>query len=441
VSYVYTYVDEFGEESAPSAPTANYDVQGGQYIQLANFQIPSKPTCGSVITSVRVYRIEDDGVGGAQYMLIAVRPTNLSTAEAYAVLASLLPTTSSVVYDANAAVSPTGLTTSISESLPSESWLYLTATATNLIQWQNGILAATVNNEIYVSEPLIHYAWPLAYRNLTQHDVVGLGVHREALIITTKSYPYLLLGSDPENTTLERLPFKQACLSKRGILSTDQGVMYPSPDGVYLVDGTNGRIATAHLLTKEQWNTDYYPSETLSFSYDDEAYFWRTGYPTGCILDLANHDSLRQIDMGVYHGLWHTFYDAENDVLYMLIWNAKTETYQIVSAFTSSTLLPFQWKSKVYRYPQPISMSTARVLAEFSSGVTFEVYADGVLTFNRTVTNDKPFRLRGGFRARTWQVYLSSKDKVTAYQVATSTDELLRTPINANYSSSNSFST
>jgi hypothetical protein len=251
----------------------------------------------------------------------------------------------------------------------------------------------------------------------------------------------MLLGSDPENLLLERLPYKQSCLSKRGIVNTDIGVMFPSPDGVYLIDGSSGKVATEHLITKEQWNADYYPSEMLSFAYDDEAYFWRTGYPTGFILDLIHSDSLREIDLGVYHGLWHTFYDAENDVLYMLIWNANTETYQIVSAFTSDTLLPFQWKSKLYRYTVPISMSTARVFAEFSNGVTFKVYADGVLRFTKTVADSRPFRLPSGFKARTWQVYLSSKDKVTSYQVATSTDELLRMPINASYSTAGTFST
>jgi hypothetical protein len=441
VSYIYTYVDEFGSESAPSAPTAVYDIQTGQYVKLSNFKVPTYAVCGSNISYIRVYRLEDDGTGTAEYMLVSVHPVNLSAAEVSDVSAALITSTDIAVYDANATVDPTGLTTNVAESLPSETWEFLPATATNLVQWQNGILAATVDNEIYISEPAIHYAWPLGYRMMTQHDVVGLGVYRETLIALTKGYPYMLLGSDPENTVLERLPFQQACLSKRGILNTDFGVLYPSPDGIYLVDASSGRIATEHLITKEQWNTSYTPSELLAFAYDDEAYFWRSGYSTGFILDLVNRDSLRQIDLGTNYGLWHAFYDAENDILYMLVLNSNTETYQVISAFTNSTLMPFLWTSKLYRYPSPVSMSTARVWAEFSDGVTFQVYADGVLKFSTVVTDNKPFRLPGGFRAKTWQVSMSSTDTVNAYQVATSTDELLRIPINASNSTSGSFST
>jgi hypothetical protein len=436
VSYVYTYVDALGGESAPSAPTANYDAQGGQYMVLQNFQVPNKPTCGSVITHIRVYRLEDDGAGGSQYMLIAVRPVNLTANEVYDVPVSLLPTPWVRVYDANAPTSPVALTSSISESLPSEGWAHLPDSAALLTQWQNGVLASALGNEIFVSEPLIHYAWPISYRALTDGTIKGLGVCRESLIVPTDSYPYVLGGSDPANMYLEKLPFKQACLGgSRAILSTPDGVIYPSPDGLYIVDGPSGRLMTEQLISKDQWASSYHPADILSFAYDEEGYFFRTGYPTGFIIDLAAPNSLREIDLMAgtndWLGLWHTFYDAANDTLYLLIYSGLTETYQIYSAFTDSTLLPWTWRSKLYRYPQPISMSTARVFADFVVGVTFKVYADGVLRFQKTVTENKPFRLAGGFRAKTWQVEMTSTDKVTSYQVATSTTELVRMPINA----------
>lgn len=438
ISYVYTYVDSFGEESAPSAPTANVDVQAGNYVRLQNFKVPSQATCGSIISSIRVYRLEDDGSGSAQYMLIGARPVNLSAAETYTFAGSLIASTSTSVYDANSPTAPTALTSAVGESLPSETWAFLPDNTANLIQWQNGILAATKGNEIYVSEPLIHYAWPLANRNLTQDNVVGLGVFRETLVIPTTSYPYALTGADPQAMSLERLPYKQACLSNRGILSTDWGVIYPSPDGLYMIDSTSGKLVTENLITKEQWQADYHPSELLSFFYDTNIYGWRTGYAYGFLFNLETGDNFRLLDIGVTKGVWHQFYDAATDILYLLIYNTVTSTYQIVSAFTSSTYRPYTWTSKTYRFSEPVSMSVARVFGSFSAGVGFAVYGDGTLRHSSTVLTDRPFRISGGFKAKEWKVTISGVDTVTAFQVASSTLELARTPLNADPSSSGS---
>jgi hypothetical protein len=386
--------------------------------------VPTEASCGSVIESLRVYRVETTDTGTADYMLIAARPVNLSATPVMTFDADLMTTTSISVYDANHESAPTDVTDQVGETLPSVTWLPLPDDASNLIQWQNGILAASADNEIFVSEPLITYAWPLAYRNVTQDNIVGLGVYRETLVIPTTSYPYVLNGSDPQNMTLEKLPYKQSCLSQLGVLSTDIGVAYPSPDGMYLLDGVQGKVITGELITKDQWNAGYYPSALLSLVYDDDLYGWRRGYATAFVMNLERMDNLRWLNIGSRYQVWNQFYDASSDILYLLAYDTTDETYRILSAFTNSTTLTYTWTSQVHRFDAPVSMSVARIFGTLSAGVTFKLYADGVLKSTQTVSSTTPFRLPGGFRAREWQVQISGSEPVTAYSVATSTAEL-----------------
>lgn len=425
VSYVYTYVDSFNEESYPSDPTAVINVEEGQYLYLTGFVVPEIAENGNEITHIRLYRIEATGDGGADYMMIGCRPGALDTAEVQDIPVAQIVSTSTPVYDANDQLDPTGLTESVYETIPSDEWVHPPDTAHSLIQFSNGILACADKNEVLVSEPLIPYGYPLGNRNVTQHDIVGLGVFRESLIIPTKGQPYALHGSDPATMMFERLSYRQACLSKRGILSTDVGVFYPSPDGMFLIDNAQGMLATDHLITKNQWASDYYPSNLLAFEYEGDLYGFNIGTNTGFMFDLATREYIRKIEINSKYKIYDALYDAVTDLFYLLVENTVTSTYQIITLYSDDNHnLDYTWKSGVTSFPVPLNLSTCRVLGDIGAGVDVRIYADGNLVRSKYVTDDRIFRVKSGFRAKDWQIELVGQATVVSAILATSVQEL-----------------
>lgn len=424
VSYVYTLVDEFGSESAPNTASAVIEVQGGQYLSLSNFVVPDTSQ-GNSIQYLRLYRLEADGTSSADYMLIGCRPGALDTAEVQDIPAAQILDTSTPVYDGNDNLTPTGLTDNVYETIPSTEWTAPPATAGNLVQFSNGILALTDDNEIFVSEALVPYAYPLAYGNITQDDIVGVGVFRESLIIPTTAVPYALHGSDPSTMMFERLTrYPQACLCKRGILSTDLGVMYPSPDGYFMIDSATGKLVTEHLITKAQWMANHSPSALKAIEYDSKVYWFKIGTNAGYVLDVRNPEYLKKIEIASNYQIYDALYEKATDKFYLLVKNISTNIYQIISLFSSTSELKFTWKSGIFTFPVPISMSTCRVLGDLSAGVTVKIYADGVLIRSMAVLDDSIFRTASGVRAKNWQIELTGYGTVTEVVLATSVQEL-----------------
>jgi hypothetical protein len=73
VSYVYTYVTDWGEESAPSEVSTVTTIPGGKYVALSNMAAVTD----DFIDKVRFYRVVAGDSGSAEYMAIAVRTGTL----------------------------------------------------------------------------------------------------------------------------------------------------------------------------------------------------------------------------------------------------------------------------------------------------------------------------------------------------------------------------
>ena len=73
------------------------------------------------------------------------------------------------------------------------------------------------------------------------------------------------------------------------------------------------------------------------------------------------------------------FTDPDDNELYLIIGN-KIKKFQ-----GSSVLLTYNWKSKEYATPKPISFGFAKVDAE-AYPVTIKVYGDGNVIYNATIS-------------------------------------------------------
>lgn len=113
-----------------------------------------------------------------------------------------------------------------------------------------------------------------------------------------------------------------------------------------------------------------------------------------------------------------TFLDIENDVLYFTDggvvkkWEGNEDDN-----------LNIQWKSGQFHMQYPINIGAGIVEAD-GYPLTFRLYGDGELRATRTVTNDEPFRLPGGYLASTYEIEIEGTYAVTEAKIAESIFEL-----------------
>lgn len=113
-----------------------------------------------------------------------------------------------------------------------------------------------------------------------------------------------------------------------------------------------------------------------------------------------------------------TFLDIENDVFY---YTDGTSVFEWEG--DTANKLEMTWKSGQIHMNAPVNMGAAIVEAD-AYPVTFKLYGDGTLRATRTVADDEPFRLPGGYLASTYEVEIVGDESVTEVKVAESLFEL-----------------
>jgi len=162
-------------------------------------------------------------------------------------------------------------------------------TLIGLVGLSNGISAGFVGKDIYFSEPYYPHAFTENTLSLTE-SIVGLGVVGSTTVALTDGHPYVIPGSSPESMTPNKLPDIAPCMSKKGIVSCRFGVIFPTANGLYMIDGVQGQLLTKDIVTKNEWD-DYYPS-TMHGHFHDNKYigFYKSGSNEGGIVyDLTNN--------------------------------------------------------------------------------------------------------------------------------------------------------
>lgn len=387
--YVYTYVTDWGWESAPSPPSDEVLLLPGGTVALDGFS--AAPSGNYGIVTIRIYRTQADAAGGASFYFLRdisyANPT--STTDDGRDLGEECQT---VLWE----VPPTDLT-----------WL--------TPMW-NGMLAGISGNGVRLCEPFVEYAWPASYE-ITVPDAtpVALGVYGQNMVVLTTGRPMLVAGSSPDSMDHQPIPFPQACIAPKSVVSTSYGVIWASEDGLcsYGIDGP--RLITAGLMTREDWQA-LDPSsivgcqyEGLYFgSYDDGS--GRKGF----VISPSNPTGIYFLDDG--YSVMR--FDELRDQLYVLS-GSNVQKWDAGSAMTHT------FKSKLFRLQGPASFCWGQVNAD-AFPVTLKVYADGVLKHTETVASKLPFRLPSGFMAVEWQFEVTGTTAVQSVALAQSLREVIQ---------------
>lgn len=406
-TYVYCWVTTLGEVGPPSAASAIVTVENGQYVDVTG--IPAVPPSGNYsIAGKRIYR--------------ATAGTYLYVGDIGAAATSFQDTV---------------LTADLGEEMTSLFWDMPPADLKGLVALPNGIMAGFRGKDIYFCEPFYPHAYPQNYILTADDDVVALGVIDTTLVALTKSFPYVITGSHPDSMVMVKGALPQACVAKRSVVSAGDGVIYASPDGMFVISTSGSRNLTETMFTREEWQT-FKPSSIHGYLIDGKYVgFYDTGtVQGGFILDLAGEITM----LNFYASAG--YYDPQRDALFLVTNGNKLVKFDEHSSYRTA-----QWRSKAFYLPTPRNMGWARVEAS-AYPVTLKVTAQvtnateaaaiaaaypGIVTasgdrvtYTVSVTNDRVLALPNGFNGKVWEFELLSQNEILSAGIAQTAREFSR---------------
>lgn len=384
--YRYTYVSDWDEESAPSAPSAKLDLDQNDTVDVTAAAPPSAGVYGA-ITHWRLYR---------------ALTTNTGQAWAFVVEQAIADLTFTDDLDDK----------ELEETLETETWIEPPAGLTNLCGGANGIMLGSVGNTIYACEPDTPYAWPDEYRIPLQAQVVAIVSVGQSWIVLTDGQPYLISGADSASLSAVKLGEPQACVSKRGVARVAGGCLFPSPDGICLATTGGIELLTLGAYTKEDWAA-LTPSTSFAAFSEGVYHLWLPTPGKRLAMDLVKTN----ITVSDYTGATGAYTDQPTDTLYVASGTTVLPMFQ-GSALTGG------YTSGVFVYGGHPAFAAGVVLGTFTSAV-LKIYANGTLLQTTTVYPNTPFPVKGR-RRRRWHVRLECAQRAVRIVLASSTDELAR---------------
>lgn len=230
-----------------------------------------------------------------------------------------------------------------------------------------GVMAGFFGNTLALSEPNIPSACPEAYQYKFNFNIVGIGVVGNSVVVVTDGFPSIVTGDDPGAMVQSELEIFQSCVSKRGIASLVNGVMYPSPDGLVYVPAVGlPSIITQPYFKKKDW-TLLSPSTFTASVFDDRYYaYYENGGENGnerggIIFDLKEPGATFTYTSVFADGV-HS--DIEKDNLYLISNN------DILQWDTGGRFFTYTWLSKLFTTTRPLSFTAAKVKITLGNGVT-----------------------------------------------------------------------
>ena len=221
-SYLYTYVNEFGEESAPSRasdtmsgpPDATWTVSGFPTEAPPNPPVLTYPA----ITGYRIYRTITSATTGAQFYFVEEVPLPQSNP-------GLLSTISRT-----------------SSSSTTKSWRAPTGKSVAGARRAGGdagrvSLPGFTDNTIHFSEPDRPHTWPSLYDQSAHYRIVELAVWQQYLMVLTQGFPSAGSGNMPSNIVITQTQVAAPCIARGSTVIDLSGVFYSTQNGLVQFTG------------------------------------------------------------------------------------------------------------------------------------------------------------------------------------------------------------
>jgi hypothetical protein len=375
--YLYTYLDDIGQESPPSGVSELAVRKCGELITVT---LPNVSSPGNMKYR-RLYRSATTGTGGG-WSKVADIPINTDVYEDYIPDRAL-----------GISLGPYGN--------PVKGMDFL-------VVHPCGSLIGARGRTIYATAPFLPYAWVSSYTWTVSSDITGLVIQGNDIIILTKGHPNILTGSLPTNFAREELNINQSCLSRHSICKIGQSVFYASPDGYVQIQNGQAVVITDGIFDKEYWES-INPENIIAETYDKKLFAFTDvlafQYDKGNVSTFS--DSIINL-----------FRDDETDILYIL------QDVNINKLQKDSTNLVTTWQSKEFLVQKPITFSVAQIKVEDYSNVYLKIYANSVLVLTYQVVSELAFRLPIMRPETLWQFRIETQSPVDEFQIGTNMNEL-----------------
>lgn len=387
-SYVFTYVDDFGQESAPSPASATVLRPNGVTVTVSSpADLPSSFGSDYTILTKRIYRAAT-GNGGTVFRFVAEIPLAQQD------------------YD------DTLTDAELGEVLPSTLWSLPPADMEGILALPNGVMAGFSRNQLCLSAQNYPHAWPVEYRLNTDTDIVGIGNIDTTVVIGTESFVYVASGNDPAVYSMSKFEVPYACASKRSFAYlTGIGVVFAGPAGLMAVGGPGQvRNLTDTVFTIDQWKA-LNPSSIVAVAHNDIYWmFWDSGSERGCYaIDM------KPTGFGVVRMAFHAtaaYVDPLRDKMFLVLdWDDEPDDDLLpvppsgfgsggfdgktIYEFQGDTgrLMTFRYRTKLWLLEYPAWFSMAQVRALDYDNLVLRVYADGELVDALAITAETEFTL------------------------------------------------
>lgn len=314
-SYVYTFVNDLGEESVPSLPSSTIQRPDGVSVAVTTATaIPSGISSEYGIATKRIYRAAT-GNTGTVFRFVAEIDLATETYE-------------DVLTDAQ-----------LGEVLESEEYDLPPDDLRGIRILPNGVMAGFSKNQLCLSAQNRPHAWPVGNRLTVDTYIVAISNIDTTVVVGTESFVYSASGNDPSAYSMSQPGARQACVSKRSMqyMNDQVGVVFASPDGLMAMTGpTTVRNVTEGVFTRRQWQ-DLVP-ETIQAAVHDDIYFFSYGTNSSAsggmfMLDLkASGFGLVRLDYFANA----MFSDPLTDKLYMVQTDVSTETVMFLFHMTDA---------------------------------------------------------------------------------------------------------
>jgi hypothetical protein len=416
-AYFYTFVNEYGEESAHSPITDVTAIDINSPVTLG-FSIPPVNIDGYCNpTYIRIYRagsnVKDDGSWegtSADFFLVDEIPFQSGN------FTHLEDTPSDCE----------GESYTLCKSNPPPEDLE------NITSLPNGVLMGSSGNKLWFSEPWKFHAWN-CFMNLDD-CVKAITVSGDSIYVATNGKPYVLdvAPMDEEGgckccRRIVRIEESAPISCKRSLVTTPTGVLWASDVGLVKMTGGAIQIETHSHMAEDDWQK-WYPND-LKAVYYKGAYFGfnsEKGFIWHMITGIYSEEFLGENSRFSTLSLTPTaVFKTEQNILYMVF------DGDIYRWDNSDTFMPYRWRTKLHTEGGLQNYSCAKVVFEkylrtlkSPNPVTFRLYADDKLMFVRNITCGKPFRLPKGYDALNWEVEIESVEQVNEIHLATSMPEL-----------------
>jgi hypothetical protein len=333
-SYVFTFVNQWGEESGPSFSSepksggddATWIVTGLQ----SSFPggEPYKPL--DLVKGIRIYRTLVGSSGVSFRLVDEIAPATTYSDSKSSSEVALNEALDTVLFEP-----PLG-------SLQADDNL------SGLVQLPNGMFAAFNGTDVHFSEPYKPASFPSSYRVSTGANVIGLGTYHSGLVVCTDSNPKVLSGASPLNMTMIDIDQHEPCLSLASIVSAHDGVYYVSQDGLIRVTEAGAELVTKQFVSRTEWQRLLTPSE-IQGAVGGQGYIGLQSASEGFILGpevgnrgmitIGNLSYIRTVQNDVRTG---EVYVIRNGQLFH--WNPAR-----------SNPLVYEWESKTFETPYPLN--------------------------------------------------------------------------------------